>query len=256
MSEHKSKESDGRDTGMNGPVTYQLKDSIATIAMDDGKVNALSLQMLTELNSALERARSDRAVVVLTGREGVFSAGFDLRVLRAGGPDAAAMLLSGFELAERILSFPTPVVIACPGHAIAMGVFLLLSGDYRIGAAGPYRITANEVALGLTMPRAAVEICRQRLSPAHFNRAVIIAEPYSPGDAVGAGFLDRVVRASELQDVARSTATQLAKLDMDAHAATKLRAREHTLKAVRAAIEADEADFQTMSRNTAAAPGT
>ena len=241
---------------MNGPVTYQLMDSIATIAMDDGKVNVLSLQMFKELNTALDQARTDRAVVVLTGREGVFSAGFDLGVLRAGGPDAAAMLLSGFELAERILSFPMPVVIACTGHAIAMGVFLVLSGDYRIGAAGPHRIVANEVAIGATMPRSAVEICRQRLSPAHFNRAVILAEPYSPDDAVGAGFLDRVVQASELQDVARSTAAQLAKLNMDAHAATKLRAREHTLKAVRAAIEADEADFQTMSRNTAAAPGT
>ncbi len=240
---------------MDGPVTYQLEDSIATIAMDDGKVNALSLQMFAELNTALDQANTDQAVVVLTGREGVFSAGFDLRVLGAGGPDTAALLRSGFELAERILSFPRPVVIACNGHAIAMGVFILLSGDYRIGVDGPYKITANEVALGLTMPRAAVEICRQRLSPAHFNRAVILAEPYLPNDAVGAGFLDRVVQPSELQDVARKTAAQLAKLDMDAHAASKLRARDHALKAVRAAIEADEADFQSMSRSTAAVSG-
>ncbi len=240
---------------MNGPVTYQLGNAIATITMDDGKVNVLSLQMFKELNTALDQAQTDRAVVVLTGREGVFSAGFDLGVLRAGGPDAAAMILAGFKLAERILSFPTPFVIACPGHAIAMGVFLLLSGDYRIGAAGPHKITANEVAIGATMPRAAVEICRQRLSPAHFNRAIILAEPYSPDDAVGAGFFDRVVQASELQDVARSTAAQLAKLDMDAHAASKLRARDQALKAIRAAIEADEADFQSMSRSTAAEPG-
>ena len=237
---------------MTGPVTYQLGNSIATIAMDDGKVNVLSLQMFKELNTALDQAQTDRAVVVLTGREGVFSAGFDLGALRAGGPDAAAMLLSGFELAQRILSFPMPVVIACTGHAIAMGVFLVLSGDYRIGAAGPHKIVANEVAIGLTMPRAAVEICRQRLSPAHFNRAVVLAEPYSPDDAVGAGFLDRVVQASELQDAARSTAAQLAKLDMDAHAATKLRARDHALKAIRTAIEADEADRQSMIRSQAA----
>ena len=224
-------------------VSYQLEDSIATIAMDDGKVNALSLQMLTELNAALDRASADRAVVVLTGRDGIFSAGFDLTVLRAGGSDASAMLRAGFELAERMLSFPTPVLIACTGHAVAMGVFLLLSGDYRVGAAGPYRITANEVAIGLTMPRAAVEICRQRLTPAHFNRAVIISEVFSPEDAVAAGFLDRVVQASELRETAVSTAAVLAKLDMDAHAATKLRARDDALHALRAAIEADDADF-------------
>jgi enoyl-CoA hydratase len=134
-----------------------------------------------------------------------------------------------------------PVLIACTGHAVAMAVFLLLSGDYRVGAAGPYKITANEVAIGLTMPRAAVEICRQRLAPAHFNRAVILAEVFSPDDAVAAGFLDRVVEASELQNRAVSAAEVLANLDMDAHAASKLRARAQALQALRAAIEADDA---------------
>jgi len=225
-------------------VSYQLEASVATITMDDGKVNALSLPMLTELNAALDRASADRAVVVLTGRDGVFSAGFDLTVLRGGGSDASAMLRAGFELSERLLSFPTPVLIACSGHAVAMGVFLLLSGDYRVGAAGPYRITANEVAIGLTMPRAAVEICRQRLTPAHFNRAVIIAEVFSPDDAVTAGFLDRVVQAAELQGAASSAAAVLSKLDIDAHAASKLRARDHALRALRAAIEADDAAYR------------
>jgi enoyl-CoA hydratase len=222
-------------------VSYHLEDSIATITMDDGKVNALSLEMLTELNASLDRALTDRAVVVLTGREGVFSAGFDLAVLRAGGSEALAMLRAGFELAERMLSFPTPVLIACPGHAVAMGVFLLLSGDYRVGTAGPYRITANEVAIGLTMPLAAVEICRQRLAPSQFNRAVILAEVFSPDDAIAGGFLDRVVLGPELPDVARSIAGALAKLDMNAHAATKLLARDHALKAIRTAIDSDDA---------------
>ena len=225
-------------------VTYQLKGSIATITLDDGKVNVLSPRMLAEINATLDRALADRAVVVFTGREGMLSAGFDLKVLTAGGPDALGMLRAGFELAERILSFPMPVVIACNGHAVAMGVFLLLSGDYRVGAAGPFRIVANEVAIGLTMPMAAVEICRQRLAPAHFNRAVILAEQYSPEDAIAAGFLDRVVQPSELQDVARSTAVRLGKLNMNAHAASKLRAREQSLKAIRSAIESDMASLQ------------
>ena len=136
-----------------------------------------------------------------------------------------------------------------------MGVFLLLSGDYRIGVDGPYKINANEVALGMTMPRTAIEICRQRLSPAHFNRAIILAEAYSPGDAVDAGFLDRVVGASELRGVARKTAAQLVNLNMDAHAASKLRARDGALTAIRTSIEADEADFQNISRIAAGAPG-
>ena len=116
---------------MSTLVSYRLRDSVATITMDDGKVNALSLAMFTELGAAFDRAAADRAVVVLTGREGVLSAGFDLPVLRTGGPAAAKMLRAGFDLAERMLAFPAPVLVACPGHAIAMGVFLLLSGDYR-----------------------------------------------------------------------------------------------------------------------------
>jgi enoyl-CoA hydratase len=226
-------------------VTYRLQDSIATIALDDGRMNVLSPDMLSEINTALDRAEADRAVVVLTGRTGVFSAGFDLRVLTAGGPGAYGMVRAGFELAERIFAFPTPVVIACTGHAIAMGVFLVLSGDYRVGALGAHRIGANEVAIGITMPYFGIEICRQRLAPAHFHRAVITAEMYGPEDALGAGFLDRVVPASELQDVARSVAAQLARLDLDVHAASKLRARDHALKAIRAAIEADDAALRT-----------
>jgi len=136
--------------------------------------------------------------------------------------------------------------VACTGHAIAMGAFLVLSGDYRVGALGAHRIGANEVAIGITMPHFGVEICRQRLAPAHFHRAVINAEIYRPEDAVAAGFLDRVVPAAELQDTARSVAAGLARLDVDVHAATKLRARAHTLNAVRAAIEADEAAFRSL----------
>jgi enoyl-CoA hydratase len=224
-------------------ISYRVDDEIATITIDDGKVNVLSLPLLTELNAALDRAEQDQAVVILAGRQGVFSAGFDLPVLRAGGPDALAMLRAGFETAARLLAFPRPVVIACTGHAVAMGVFLLLSGDFRVGATGPFKITANEVAIGVTMPRAAVEICRQRLTPAHFNRAVIIAETFSPADAVAAGFLDRTAEASEVHEVARGVAAQLAALDMDAHAATKLRARGRALDAIRAAIDMDMAAY-------------
>jgi enoyl-CoA hydratase len=230
-----------RRRAMDRLVTYELRDSIATIAMDDGKRNALSIEMLTEINRALDRAAADRAVVVLTGREEAFSGGFDLRALAGGGSDAYAMVRMGFELAERMLSFPAPVVVACTGHAIAMGAFLLLSGDYRLGAAGAYKIGANEVAIGITMPFFGVEICRQRLAPAHFHRAVINAEIYGPDEAVAAGFLDRVVAEPELHDAARTAAAGLARLDPGVHAATKLRAREHAIRSIRAAIDADAA---------------
>jgi len=229
---------------MSTLVTYRIENSIATLVMDDGKANVMSLSMQSELNAALDRAVADRAVVILTGRPGVFSGGFDLRVLMGGGSDAADMVRGGFEVAARLLAFPTPVVIACTGHAIAMGAFLLLAGDHRIGTDGSHRIQANEVAIGITMPFSAIEICRQRLAPAHFDRAVVNSEIYPPSEAVAAGFLDRIVGTSEVHEEAQRTAATLSKLDMAAHAATKLRARDQTLKALRAAIEADDAAFR------------
>ena len=224
---------------MTTPVTYQLNDSVATITMDDGKVNVMSVAMLSALNDALDIAAADRAVVVMTGRPGVFSGGFDLNVLRAGGSDGQKMVRMGFELAHRMLSFPTPIVVACNGHAIAMGVFLVLAADYRIGADGPFKIGANEVAIGITMPHFGIEICRQRLAPAHFNRAVTFSEMFSPADAVPAGFLDRVVPAADLHNEAQKIAASLTKLNMTVHAASKLRARDQALKAIRTAIAAD-----------------
>jgi enoyl-CoA hydratase len=220
-------------------VHYRQENAVASIVMDDGKANAVSLRMLEQLNRALDRADEDRAIVLLAGRPRVFSAGFDLPTLLGGGPEAIAMLRGGFELADRLLSFPRPVVVACSGHAVAMGVFLLLSGDYRIGAAGDYRLTANEVEIGLTMPLAAVEILRHRLAPAAFQRAVTLAETFSPDNAVEAGFFDRLVEAEHLLETSREFAAGLARLDMAAHAGSKRRAREQMLVALRAGIEAD-----------------
>jgi enoyl-CoA hydratase len=228
---------------MTDLLTYRLTQSVATISLDDGKVNVMSLQMLDALNEAFDQAQWDQAIVVLTGRPGIFSAGFDLPVLRAGGVASAQMVQRGFRLAERLLSFPFPVVIACSGHALAMGAFLVLSGDHRLGADGPFKIGANEVAIGLTMPRFGVEICRQRLAPAHFHRAVVNAEIYAPDAAVGAGFLDQLVPAQDLMATAQLAAARLRALDMRAHAETKLRARTQALAAIRAAIDADAAEF-------------
>ena len=118
-------------------------------------------------------------------------------------------------------------------------MFLFLSGDYRVGADGPYKLMANEVAIGMTLPRAAIEILRQRVAPAEFNRAAILAETYTPATAIEAGFLDQVVEPLEVLAVPRDVAMSLSKLDMAAHAATKLRVREQLLSAIRADFAAD-----------------
>jgi enoyl-CoA hydratase len=222
--------------GMSELATYELDGRITTITMDDGKVNALSIPMLRAVHAAFDRAEHDGAVVVLTGREGCFSAGFDLNVFAAGGEAVLEMLTLGATLAERLLSFATPVVTACNGHAIAAGAFLPLSADARIGVDGAFQIGLSEVKIGLTVPWFAIEIARQRLHPAHFDRTVVNATLYRPSDAVAAGFLDAVVPADELRAASLEAAATLSELDPAAHAATKLRARGGALRALRSAI--------------------
>jgi enoyl-CoA hydratase len=224
---------------MSTLVSYECSDGVGTIRMDDGKVNAMSMAMMREVNAALDQAVADKAVVVLTGRTGVFSAGFDLAVFKQGAEPLREMLRAGAELNLRILSFPTPLIAACSGHAIAMGSFLLMSADVRIGADGPFRIGMNEVAIGLTLPYFAVEIARQRLSPSYFNRAANLAEMYAPNEAIAPGFLDRVVPPGQLLDNAQQSAAALRKLDMAAHAGTKLRVRGPALAALRQAIDSE-----------------
>jgi enoyl-CoA hydratase len=211
---------------MGALVTYERDGQIASITMDDGKVNVFSIPMLTELHAAFDQAQADQAVVVLSGRENYFSAGFEILSL-------------GATLAERVLSFPTPVVVACTGHAYPAGVFLLLSADLRIGADGPYRIGLNEVRIGMTLPWFAIELARHRLHPTHFDRTVVNATMYSPAEAIVPGFLDRIVEPAELRKVSLEAAADLAELDQRAHAATKLRARGAALAALRNAIEVE-----------------
>jgi enoyl-CoA hydratase/carnithine racemase len=225
-------------------ATYELEGRVATIAMDDGKVNAFSIEMLRSLLAALDRAERDKAVVVLTGREKYFSAGFDLKVFSERPGEIVEMLTLGARLSERILSFPTPVLVACNGHAIAAGTFPALAADLRIGVDGPYKLGLNEARIGLTVPLYVVELARQRLSPRDFNRALVNATMYAPAEAVDAGLLDRLVPAEQLHGTSRAAAEELADLDMDAHAATKERVRESALAALREAIDTELAAHQ------------
>jgi enoyl-CoA hydratase len=215
-------------------LSYALDGKIATITMDDGKVNALSREMQGQLTDALKHAEQDEAIVVLTGREQTFSAGFDLRTPPEGWPE---MVEGGARLAERILSFPRPVIAACNGNAIAMAAFVLLSSDYRVGVSGDFRIGLNEVAIGLTLPWFGVEVARHRLTRPYFDRCAITGAVLGPEEAVTAGFLDELVSADELAAAARRAAEALAGVNLDAHAATKLRVRERVLAGVRDGIE-------------------
>jgi enoyl-CoA hydratase len=213
-----------------------IEDGIAWIGLDDGKVNAMSTAMIGEIGEALDAAERAGAVAVLAGREGIFSAGFDLRTFERGRDASVEMVRAGAELILRLLAFPRPVLAVCTGHAYPMGAFLMLSADARLGAAGPWRIGMNEVAIGLTVPGFAVELARHRLAAPGFAR-ITTAPLFAPEEALRLGYLDRVVDPTELAAAAREEAARLRDLDARSFAATKARINERVLLAVRAALD-------------------
>ena len=184
-------------------VTYNRSDLVSTLTIDDGKVNVFSIPMLRALHEAFDEAERDETVVLLRGRPGYFSAGFDLGVFNSGvQEDALLMLTLGATLAERILTFPAPVVVACTGHAFPAGAFLLMAADTRIGADGPFKLGLNEVRIGLTLPWFAIALARHRLTPSHFDHATVTGSMFDPPGAREAGLLDAVVGPDELDAVA------------------------------------------------------
>lgn len=227
-------------TTMSDVVSYELEDGIATVRLANGKVNAISPDVIDALNAALDRSEADGAIVVLTGSPGILSAGYDLKVMQAGPDSAIALVAAGSTLSRRMLAHPLPVIIACPGHAVAKGAFLLLSADYRVGVEGPFKIGLNEVQIGMTMHHAGIELARDRLRKSYLNRSVINAEMFDPQEALAAGFLDAVVAPDDLMPTALAVAHGMKNLNMTAHARTKVKLRAQVLESLDLAIEADK----------------
>ena len=206
---------------MSQLVSYQLDDGIATLTLNNGKVNAFSPALIADFNTALDQAEQDKAVVIVTGQPGILSGGYDLKVMMSGPQQAIDLVTAGSTLARRMLAHPYPIIVACPGHAVAKGAFVLLSADYRIGVEGPFNIGLNEVKIGMTMHHVGIALARDRLSNAAFQRSVINAEMFNPQGALLAGFLDQVVPAEDLMTVANAVAQQFKQLNLGAHKNTK-----------------------------------
>ena len=222
---------------MTALVTIARENDYTLITMDDGKANALGFEMLAQLEAALDEAEEAGKVVVIAGRVGKFSAGFDLNVMGQGGDGMLQLLRAGAAMSQRLLNFPTPVVLAVSGHALAMGALMLLSADYRVGMHGTYKIGLNEVAIGMTLPYFGIELARARLAKTHVGAAVTLAKVYDAEGAMEAGYLDEAVSEEDLLPRVKAIAEQFSALNMEAHRQTKARTREQLNAALTDAIE-------------------
>jgi enoyl-CoA hydratase len=224
---------------MQERVRYAEREGVASIVLDDGKVNVMSTAMLRDIAAALDSAEKSAAMVVLRSqRPGIFSAGFDLKVFAAGDVEKSLeMVKVGAELALRLMAFPLPTIGVMEGHAFPMGTFLLLGCDVRLGARGPHRMGLNEVAIGIAPPTFAIELARSRLHPSWLSRTVTTGEMYEPDDALVAGLLDRVLPPETIDVELDSIVAGLRTIHRPSHAIAKKRLRQPAMDAMRAAID-------------------
>lgn len=224
---------------MTAPATIKIENDIATITMDDGKANAINPPMLEALHACLDRAEKEAKVLIITGREGRFSGGFDLKLMMSlPGEEVKALVDGGGKLAHRLYSFPMPVIAACNGHGVAMGCFILLSCDVRIGTAGAFKIGANETQINMVLPIFASELVKARVDDAYKTRSMVFGELFDPETAVKAGYLDSVVDASALAATAQAHAEAIKPLSGSSLTGNKRLLRETTLANIAASLPA------------------
>ena len=174
-------------------LSYTLSDDVATIRLDDGKANAFSNAMFDAANDALDQADAEAKIIVLRGRDGIFSAGYNLKELMLGGETAVNLVRRGSEFAVRMMETRKPIICAGDGHIVALGAFLFLAADYRIGKTGPFQVGLPETAKGLPMHNFGRELAMPRLNRRYFSRAFINGEMFTPEAAVDVGYLDEAV---------------------------------------------------------------
>ena len=212
-------------------MSFRIEQEIAIFEFDDGKANALGHELIEQFFFALAEAESEAKGLLIAGRQGIFSAGFDLKEIKKGGRAAAELVKKGAKLFHRMFDFPKPLVACCAGHAVAAGAFLLLSCDYRIGSKGPFKYGLNETAIGMApLPIFGDELALKRLSPRFLSRAVIQSEMFSPEDAFEAGFLDEIAEPNDLFESAKSKTLELASLPTVAYGKMKRDIRASSLE--------------------------
>ena len=218
-------------------ATLNKDGNISTITLDDGKANVFSSKMSQDINQCLDEVATEDGCLIITGKEGMFSAGLDLKTIQSGDTDKIIeMSTAAFKLLARIFSFPRPVIAACSGHGIALGTFLLCCCDYRIGVKGDFMIGANEMRTNMVIPDPILELIKFRVAQSHKYRAILGAEMYSIDKALEAGLLDEIVSPDDLVKTVNEKAKDLATMGHPSYTMTKELFIAEPLKKINQAI--------------------
>ena len=206
--------------------TETFDDGIVVLTLDHPRANAFDPELVTGLFRAV-RAASEAPALVLASSQKLFSAGWDLTVVRALRREQMAEFVGGFcGLVRELFTFPAPVVAALPGHAIAGGLIIAATADERIAAEGKGELGLSEVALGVPIPRACYEVFRHVLGDRGAERLAAAGDNVSVARAYEIGLVDSIVPADDVRTAAIARGRQLAGRSRTAYAEIKRVARE------------------------------
>jgi enoyl-CoA hydratase/carnithine racemase len=154
-------------------------------------VNALNPELVENLTLSLRDAQAECDAVVLSGQQGMFSAGLDVIELLQLERDAmAGFWRAFFVLLETLACSPLPVAAAITGHSPAGGAVMCLMTDYRVMSTGNFKIGLNETRVGLIIPsllhRAMGRLVGTRLA----EHMVVAGTVTDPGNALKIGLVD------------------------------------------------------------------
>jgi enoyl-CoA hydratase len=221
-------------------VTITESDGVAVLAIDRPPANAMNLAVLQELVAAIEEVAADppRAIVV-TGREGFFSGGVDLKAAPDYGPDEQRQMVDGINrMALGVYGLRCPVVGAITGHAIAGGMVLAVCTDIRVvSIAGRYGLT--EIKVGIPFPQAAIGVVRAELAPHAVRMLVLSSQLVSAEECLRLGVFDEMVEPDAVLPRALEIARGLAEYPAEMYARTKDELRGPALDWLRNAAAED-----------------
>jgi enoyl-CoA hydratase/carnithine racemase len=224
-----------------GHVRVEEHGDVALVRVDRPPANALDLELLTEARAAAEElAASGPGAVVLTGREGFFSAGIDLKLVPTLDADGQRAMVDGVNrLMAAWYSFPRPVVCAVNGHAIAGGMIIALAGDYRVGCTQG-KLGLTELRAGVPYPAVPLAIVRTELSARAARVLTLRAQLVDPDEALSLGLVDELAAPEDVLQRALVVAGEMAELPAKAYWDTKRELRAEAIARITRVL--DEGD--------------
>lgn len=204
-------------------LTYEQRTAIVTLNRPE-KRNAISPQMITEVEAALDEIESSGArVAIVTGAGKAFCAGMDLETLQAFPAQSATEILEDARriarFFRRLHTFPKPLIAAVNGAAIAGGCGIATFADFTL-AAPEAKFGYTEVKVGF-MPAIVATFVLHQVGEKRARDLLLSGRIFSATEAQALGLVNEIVPAEKLLNRARELAAELAALSPTALRHTK-----------------------------------